>query len=117
MCTYGLHLRQDRECDKRHEDHHGDCIRIADRLRCDHRRNNFAEPQNLTMFCQIAEGIDEDTWTYHLRRGDYSSWFRFAVRDDFLADAARRIEQRVDIAPLARQMITELVDARYTVPE
>jgi hypothetical protein len=25
--------------------------------------------QNLTIFCQIAEGIDEETWLYHLRRG------------------------------------------------
>ena len=80
-------------------------------------RHNL-KAQNLTIFCQIAEGIDEDTWTYHLRRGDFSRWFQFAVRDDFLADEARRIEQRADIAPWqARKMITELVDSRYTLAE
>lgn len=74
--------------------------------------------QNLTVFCQIAEGIDEQTWMYHLRRGDYSRWFRHSVRDDFLADEAERVERRDDIAPWqTRNMITELVHARYTLPE
>lgn len=74
--------------------------------------------QNLTVFCQIADGIDEETWLFHLRRGDYSNWFRHAVRDGFLADEAKRIEQRVDLAPWqTRQMIIELIHARYTLPE
>lgn len=74
--------------------------------------------QNLAIFCQIAEGIDEETWMYHLRRGDYSRWFRFAVRDHFLADEAQRIERRADLEPWqSRRMIAELVDARYTLPE
>ncbi|MEO7774808.1 MAG: phosphoglycolate phosphatase, partial [Steroidobacteraceae bacterium] len=28
--------------------------------------------QNLGIFCQIAEGIDEQTWSFHLHRNDYS---------------------------------------------
>src|SRR5690606_14915238 len=50
--------------------------------------------QNLIIFAQIAEGIDEETWLYHLRRGDYSRWLRTAVKDPYLADQVQRIEQR-----------------------
>ena len=32
--------------------------------------------QNLQMFLQLAEGVDEETWMHHLRQGDYSRWFR-----------------------------------------
>src|SRR5207244_11492165 len=32
--------------------------------------------QNLAMFIQIADGVDEETWLYHLRHGDYSDWFK-----------------------------------------
>ena len=74
--------------------------------------------QNLMVFCQTAEGIDEASWMYHLRRGDYSRWFRDAIKDDYLADETQRIEQRTDLEPWqTRQMITELVNARYTLPE
>jgi hydroxymethylpyrimidine pyrophosphatase-like HAD family hydrolase len=80
-------------------------------------RHNL-KAQNLAIFCQIAQGIDEATWMFHLQRGDYSRWFRHAVRDDFLAEEAERVEHRTDLAPWqTRQMITELVRARYTLPE
>lgn len=74
--------------------------------------------QNLVVFCQIAQGIDESTWMHHLRRGDYSRWFRHAIKDGHLADETERVEHRSDLAPWqTRQMITELVNARYTLPE
>lgn len=82
----------------------------------DNRHNLKA--QNLTVFCQIALGIDESTWIYHLHRGDYSRWFRHAIKDDFLADETERLERRADLEPWqTRQMIEELVNARYTLPE
>jgi hydroxymethylpyrimidine pyrophosphatase-like HAD family hydrolase len=81
------------------------------------RRLNL-KAQNLTAFCQIAEGIDEDTWMFHLRRGDYSRWFRHSIKDAHLADEAERIERRGDLPPWqTRQMVRELVSARYTLPE
>jgi hydroxymethylpyrimidine pyrophosphatase-like HAD family hydrolase len=81
------------------------------------KRHNL-KAQNLIIFCQIAQGIDESTWMYHLRRGDYSSWFRHAIKDPRLADETERIEGRTDLAPWqTRQMIVELVNARYTLPE
>lgn len=74
--------------------------------------------QNLAVFCQIADGIDERTWMFHLRRGDYSRWFRRAIKDSYLADEAERIERRQDLTPpQTRGLIRELVHARYTLPE
>ena len=54
-------------------------------------RHNL-KAQNLVVFCQIAEGIDEETWMFHLHRGDYSRWFRHAIKDEYLArrDGAHR---------------------------
>ena len=76
------------------------------------------QAQNLAIFCQIARGIDEETWLFHLRRGDYSRWFEHAVRDRVLAEESRRIEQRADLTtPQTRQMIIELIQSRYTLPE
>lgn len=82
----------------------------------DHRHNLKA--QNLAVFCQIAQGIDEATWMFHLRRNDYSRWFKEAINDDFLANEAERIERRVDLTPWqTRDAIRKLVNARYTLPE
>ncbi|MGQ3684628.1 MAG: HAD-IIB family hydrolase [Candidatus Loosdrechtia sp.] len=80
-------------------------------------RHNL-KAQNLAIFCQIAEGIDQETWMFHLYRGDYARWFRHAVKDNFLAEETERIECRTDLAPWqTRQMITELINARYTLAE
>jgi hypothetical protein len=69
-------------------------------------------------FSQIAEGISEPTWMFHLRRNDYSRWFRDSVRDSYLADQAERIERRMDLTPYeTRVLILELIRARYTLPE
>jgi HAD superfamily hydrolase (TIGR01484 family) len=80
-------------------------------------RHNL-KAQNLAVFSQIADGIDEETWLFHLRRGDYSRWFRAGVKDNFLADQAERIEQRQDLQPVeTRKLIRSLIEARYTLPE
>lgn len=74
--------------------------------------------QNLAVFCQIAQGIDEATWMFHLRRGDYSNWFRHAIKDEALADEAQRIERRADLEPWqTREAFRELVNGRYTLAE
>ncbi|MEO5656357.1 MAG: HAD-IIB family hydrolase, partial [Nitrospiria bacterium] len=44
--------------------------------------------QNLVWFVQLAQGVDDETWMHHLRRGDYSRWFREAIKDEALADEA-----------------------------
>jgi hypothetical protein len=80
-------------------------------------RHNL-KSQNLTVFSQIADGIDEDTWLFHLRRGDYSRWFRGAVKDNYLADQAEQIERRQDLQPAdTRRLVRGLIEARYTLSE
>ena len=81
-----------------------------------HRLNLRA--QNLILFIQIAEGIDDDTWLHHLRQGDYSRWFREAIKDDKLADETSKIEAAPELsASQSRRLIKELVEKRYTLPE
>jgi hypothetical protein len=70
------------------------------------------------MFSQIAEGIEEETWLFHLHRGDYSKWFRDAIKDPYLADQTERIERRQNLRPMeTRDLVRRLIDARYTLPE
>jgi hydroxymethylpyrimidine pyrophosphatase-like HAD family hydrolase len=72
---------------------------------------------NLMMFAHIAEGIDEETWLFHLRRGDYSCWFRHCVKDSYLADQAEQIERRHDLHPdQTRRLLRRLIEARYSLP-
>jgi hypothetical protein len=74
--------------------------------------------QNLVLFVQIAEGIDEETWSFHLENGDYSKWFREAVKDPYLADQTERIEHRRDLQPgETRNLIVSFIEGRYTLPE
>lgn len=74
--------------------------------------------QNLVVFCQIAEGIGDETWLFHLHRGDYSHWLRESVKDRYLADQVERIERRSDLLPFeSRELIRELIRSRYTLPE
>jgi len=80
-------------------------------------RHNL-KAQNLAVFCQIAAGIDEATWLFHLRRNDYSRWFRDTIKDSWLAERTEPIERRSDLsAQQTRQAIGELVSTRYTLPE
>jgi hydroxymethylpyrimidine pyrophosphatase-like HAD family hydrolase len=74
--------------------------------------------QNLAIFSQIADGIDEETWLFHLHRGDYSHWFRKAVKDSDLADQTEQIERRRDLKPAeTRELIRNLIEGRYTLSE
>ncbi|HEX7045183.1 MAG TPA: HAD family hydrolase [Burkholderiales bacterium] len=73
--------------------------------------------QNLSIFLQSAEGVDDDTWMFHLRRGDYSRWFGAAIKDDALAAAARRIERMADASPAeTRRLIRQQIEKRYSAP-
>jgi len=48
---------------------------------------------NLKQFINLATGVDDETWNYHLRRNDYSTWFREVLKNDELADEAEVIEK------------------------
>ena len=73
--------------------------------------------QNLTMFLQIADGIDDRTWLFHLRAGDYSRWFRDMIKDSELADEITAIESDEARSPSeSRRRVKEAVERRYTSP-
>jgi hypothetical protein len=73
--------------------------------------------QNLVLFLQMAEGVDDETWTYHLRQGDYSDWFRRVIKDDELAAEAEQVEALAGATPEeTRAKIKAAVEQRYTAP-
>ena len=73
--------------------------------------------QNLMTFLQLADGVDDDTWTHHLKKGDYSRWFRQFLKDDDLARETARIERTIGLpAKQSRERIKGLVQERYTAP-
>jgi hydroxymethylpyrimidine pyrophosphatase-like HAD family hydrolase len=73
--------------------------------------------QNLILFLQLADGVDDQTWMYHLRRGDYSRWFRQAIKDEELATQAEGIEKTSGIRPdESRRLIREAIAKNYTAP-
>jgi HAD superfamily hydrolase (TIGR01484 family) len=73
--------------------------------------------QNLTLFTQIAEGVDEETWVHHLKNNDYSQWFREAVKDDRVADEIALIERDRTLLPAeSRRLILETIRKHYTNP-
>jgi hypothetical protein len=67
---------------------------------------------NLAIFLQLAEGVDDATWLYHLKRGDYTRWFRDAIKDEALASAAQSAEANSDPAA-SRSEIAQAVKQRY----
>lgn len=72
---------------------------------------------NLLIFIQLAEGVDDETWEFHLRRQHYSGWFRAAIKDEELAKEAQSVENdRACDAKQSRARIIELIQARYTLP-
>lgn len=74
--------------------------------------------QNLMLFIQLSEGIDDETWMHHLKKGDYSRWFGTMVKDKELASEAEKVEQQKDISPEeSRRLIHEIIRESYTGSE
>jgi HAD superfamily hydrolase (TIGR01484 family) len=70
--------------------------------------------QNLLVFLQIAEGIDAETWDFHLRRNDYSKWIRACMRDEELGAVVEKIESAADGNSF--KDIRAAIEERYTLP-
>lgn len=72
---------------------------------------------NLIQFMDLADGVDDETWLFHLRRGEISQWLRRGIKDEPLAERAAAIERndKLDRASSRRRM-RELIEANYTLP-
>ncbi|QIG50402.1 HAD hydrolase family protein [Nordella sp. HKS 07] len=71
--------------------------------------------QNLMIFLQIADGVDDKTWLHHLHRGDYSRWFRESIKDEKLADEVEKVQDDADPVT-TRKDVRAIVERRYTAP-
>jgi hypothetical protein len=68
---------------------------------------------NLMLFLHIAEGIDTDTWLFHLGRKDFSNWLRSSVHDEELARVAEEAEQTHD-ATASKKKLLDAIGKKYT---
>jgi hypothetical protein len=74
--------------------------------------------QNLNMFIQLAEGVDEETWLHHLRGRDYSQWMRENIKDKDLVAEVEEIENNsTSAADESRARVIEAINKRYTAAE
>jgi hydroxymethylpyrimidine pyrophosphatase-like HAD family hydrolase len=73
---------------------------------------------NLMSFLQIGDGVDDDTWLYHLRAGDYSGWIARVVKDETLADEVAAVERSASRMPPSesRRAVRDAIERRYTAP-
>jgi hydroxymethylpyrimidine pyrophosphatase-like HAD family hydrolase len=71
--------------------------------------------QNLSIFMQIADGVDDATWLHHLKQHDYSRWISEAIKDEELADEVRAAEPLNDPSQ-SRRRVREAIERRYTAP-
>jgi HAD superfamily hydrolase (TIGR01484 family) len=79
------------------------------------QRLNLSAP-NLALFCHIGRGIDDETWLFHLRRGDYSRWIRESVKDTDLAEVVEQVEERCrDAARDSRDRICDAIEGKYSL--
>lgn len=73
--------------------------------------------QNLQTFLQLADGIDDETWTHHLRRGDYSAWFGSRIKDEELKRLVEQVEKDLELSPQeSRRKVRLAIEARYIAP-
>nr|WP_210336437.1 HAD family hydrolase [Rhodomicrobium vannielii] len=73
--------------------------------------------QNLMIFLQMADGVDDRTWEFHRQGAHYSEWFRTAIKDKGLAEEAAAIERDASLDHKeSRRRIRDAVLARYTGP-
>jgi len=71
--------------------------------------------QNVMFFIRIAEGIDEKTWTFHLKKNDYSGWFRKIIKDEDLAKEIKKIEENKNLSPKkSKELIIKKIKNIYT---
>jgi GTPase SAR1 family protein len=68
---------------------------------------------NLMMFVHLAEGIDAETWMFHLGRKDFSRWFEHTVHDAELAEVGREAEGMNEVTA-SKKHIIHYINQKYT---
>lgn len=72
---------------------------------------------NLVSFMEIGKGLDDETWLFHLKNGDYSRWMATAIKDDELAAEVAEVEREPDLsAHESRIRVGAAIEKRYTLP-
>jgi hypothetical protein len=72
--------------------------------------------QNLILFMQLADGVDDETWEFHLRAGHYTQWFREVIKNPELADDAEKIAADGSLSPReSRAQIHAAIERRFTM--
>ena len=73
--------------------------------------------QNMNLFAQLAEGVDDETWNFHLQNADYSRWLRESVKDREIAEQVASIEKNPGLKPAeSRAQIIDAIRKHYTAP-
>jgi hypothetical protein len=73
--------------------------------------------QNLVSFCQLAEGVDDVTWLFHLQQNDYARWLRENIKDEELAAEVERVAAEPGLsADESRARVRAAIESRYTLP-
>jgi hydroxymethylpyrimidine pyrophosphatase-like HAD family hydrolase len=73
--------------------------------------------QNLSVFLQMADGVDDETWLHHLRAGDYSRWITDHIKDSKLAGQIQQVEALPEVtAAESRAEIRGLIESHYVLP-
>jgi len=73
--------------------------------------------QNLSIFSQIARGVDDATWLFHLKNGEYTEWFKTIIKDVELTAIAERLQSQKNVsAEHSRSEILNAIERLYTAP-
>ncbi len=69
---------------------------------------------NLQTFLKMADGVDNETWQWHLGRGNISAWIETSIKDRELAAEVSAVEQAG--GDDAKRRVREAIERRYTLP-
>lgn len=69
---------------------------------------------NLQVFLLLSDGIDDESWFYHLRKHDYSRWLKGSIKDSELASVVEAIENDPHVSAYrGRAAIKSAILSRY----
>jgi len=70
---------------------------------------------NLMMFVRIAEGIDDQTWLYHLQRGDYKRRSADCIHDEELVAKVEEAGKKNREVKDSKKIIIDYITQKYTL--